>query len=85
NAEAASDFRASSISLRAGGVTPCWHTATVYDDPEMPGDPDEESEEGTSDQGEPAERGPIFPGSVPSLDAFATIQRSLAVDAAVIP
>ncbi|MDP9419521.1 MAG: hypothetical protein M3P53_05135 [Actinomycetota bacterium] len=50
----------------------------MNDDPEAPGDRDEENEEETSDQGEPAERGPVFRGSVPSLDAFAAIQRSLA-------
>lgn len=61
-----------------GGVTPCWHTGTVNDDPEALGDPDEENEEGTSDQDEPTERRPIFPWSGPSLDAFAAIQRRLA-------
>lgn len=64
--------------IRDGGVTPCWHIGTVNDDPEVPGDPDEESEHGTSDQGEPAERGPVLRRPVPSLDAFAAIQRSLA-------
>lgn len=44
----------------------------------MPGDPDEENEDGASDQEEPAESGPVFRGSVPSLDAFAAIQRTLA-------
>jgi hypothetical protein len=50
----------------------------MSDDPEMPDDPDEENKEGASDQEEPAESGPVFRGSLPSLDAFAAIQRSLA-------
>lgn len=50
----------------------------MNDDPEAPGDPGEESEDATSDQGERAERGLVFRGSIPSLDAFAAIQRSLA-------
>lgn len=50
----------------------------MSDDPETPGDPDKENEDETSDQGQPAERGPVVGGSVPSLDAFAAIQRSLA-------
>lgn len=50
----------------------------MSDDPENPGDRDEENEEGASDEGEPAEHGQVFRESVPSLDAFAAIQRSLA-------
>lgn len=50
----------------------------MNDEPEVPRDPDEDSEEGTSDPGEPAERGPVVRRSVPSLEAFAAIQRTLA-------
>ncbi len=50
----------------------------MNDDPEVPGDPDKQDEEGTSDQGEPVESDSVFRSSVPSLDAFASIQRSLA-------
>jgi hypothetical protein len=50
----------------------------VNNDPEVPGDPDEQNEVGTSDRGEPAESGSVFRASIPSLDAFAAIQRSLA-------
>lgn len=60
------------------GVTLCWHTPTMSDDPEMPGGPDEENEEEPLDQAEPTEHGPVYRGSVPSLEAFAAIQRNLA-------
>jgi hypothetical protein len=50
----------------------------MSDVPEPQGDHGAENEEGTPDQGEPAERGPVFRTSSPSLDAFAAIQRSLA-------
>jgi hypothetical protein len=50
----------------------------VIDDPEIPGDPDEGHEEGIFDQGGPGEGGPTLFASIPSLDAFAAIQRSLA-------
>ena len=50
----------------------------MNDDPEISGNPAEENEEGTSDQGEPAERGPGISGPAPSLEAFAAIQRRLA-------
>ncbi len=62
----------------AGGIAPYWHTGTVNDDPEPRGDQEKESEEETSDQEEPADRGIAFGGPVPSLEAFAAAQRSLA-------
>lgn len=49
----------------------------MNNDPKVPGDPDEQDKLGTSDQGEPAERGSVSRASIPSLDAFAAIQRSL--------
>lgn len=60
------------------GVTACWHTPTMSDDPEVPGGLDEENEEEPPDQAEPIQHGPVSRGSVPSLDAFAAIQRNLA-------
>lgn len=73
--------RGSSLEIWAEGVTPCWHTEIMSDDdsevPGEPGRPDEENGQEVSDQRAPAERGPVFRGSIPSLDAFATIQRSL--------
>ncbi|HUV57759.1 MAG TPA: hypothetical protein VMV96_03015 [Acidimicrobiales bacterium] len=50
----------------------------MYNDPEVPGDPEEQNKLETSDQDEPAERGSVFRASIPSLDAFAAIQRNLA-------
>lgn len=50
----------------------------MNDDAELPGEPDEEDEEATSDQGDSAERGPVVRWSVSFLDDFAAIQRSLA-------
>jgi len=47
----------------------------MSDDPEVPGGPDEEE---APDQAEPIEHGPASRGSVPSLGAFAAIQRNLA-------
>ncbi|HUW32904.1 MAG TPA: hypothetical protein VM223_14955, partial [Planctomycetota bacterium] len=50
----------------------------MNNDPEVPGDPEAQNKLGNSDQGEPAERGSVFRALIPSLDAFAAIQRSLA-------
>lgn len=50
----------------------------MSDDPAIPGDSGEETEEGASDRKEPTERGPVIRSPVPSLDAFAAIQRQLA-------
>jgi hypothetical protein len=50
----------------------------VNNEPDAPGDRDEQNEEGSSDQGEPAKRGSVFRMSGPSLDAFAAVQRNIA-------
>lgn len=50
----------------------------MTDDAEVPNDPDGENQEEASDEAARVERGPAFRGIVPSLDAFAAIQRSLA-------
>lgn len=51
----------------------------MSDDPEVPDKPDGANEEETSPDGEgAAEAAPGLSGSVPSLDAFASIQRMLA-------
>lgn len=55
------------------------HTGTVNDDAEAPDEPDSASgEEDSPEESAPVERGPAIRGSVPSLDAFASIQRHLA-------
>jgi hypothetical protein len=51
----------------------------VTDDPGVPDETDDANEDETSrDEDAWTNRGPAFRGSVPSLDAFASIQRYLA-------